>query len=140
MKLFSGLINKIINKHASNFVNNVSKYDPRLKNAIINNIDNRINNIFSRVPECNLNLEMEVLEDIYFNNIGAGMFDNIFDFIKYAYYGLKCGKFKLSEFLMEYREGFARKVQTQNCSIDLRKGEISEAELQNAMKKIFTFT
>ena len=138
-----GILGKIIKtiavKHAKNFSANVNTYDPCLKKAVINKIEKKIANLFSstQVGGFNVNHELEAMENIVFDWMGLGLFDNILDILKYVYYAVKIGKFKFNEVLVIYRQELVNNISQQIPRIDLRKGNITAEEIDSVMKKIF---
>ena len=139
MGILVKVIKNVAVKHAKNFSANVGSYDPRLKNAVIDKIEKKIADLFSstQVGDFNVNPELEALENIGFDGIGLGLFDNIIDILKYGYHAVKIGKFKFNEVLLKYRQELVNNISQQTPRLDLRKGNITADEINSVMKKIF---
>lgn len=135
------IINAIAKRHAYKLAQNVNRQgDPRLFNAIMGKIDKKINLFFSNCPEMSLNPELEILQDVALNKLGIGFIDDFVDIIKYGYFGLKGSKFKLSEYLLEYRKQLNNNLpplKGRGFIFDFRKGGVTDKEVNDMLKKIF---
>lgn len=140
MKVISKLINAVAKTHANRFTQALDRQtDPRLFKAIMTKINNKISSI-TLGGTTSLNPEQDLLEGVLLQGLGLGELDNIIDLLRYGRYALNGTKYKLAEYLLEYRQALSSNMPALNGRgfiFDLRKGAVSEQEVNTAMRKIF---
>jgi hypothetical protein len=138
--ILSKVVQVIAKKHAGKFATNVNRqFDPQLYNAVMNKLDKKLS-VFCSTFDNTLNPEMEVMQDVLFDGLKIGYLDDIIDMVKYGRYALNGAKFKISEYLIAYRDALTRNLPAlkgRGFVFDMRKGDVSEAEVNEVMKKIF---
>ena len=141
MGILSKVVQIIAKKHAGKFATNVDRqFDPQLYDAVLNKLDKKISVFFSALSSNNINPEIEVLQDVLFDGVRLGYLDDIIDLFKYGKYAISGAKFKMSEYLLEYRSALTQNMPAlkgRGFVFDFRKGEVLDSEVDDVMKKIF---
>ncbi len=141
MKIFSRMIQAAGKKHAHKLSTVVDRQtDPRLFDAIFNKID-KILGRCSSSPSGTINPEMEALEEALLGGMGLGELDNIIDLIKYGRHAINGAKYKLAQYAIDYRQALTNnlpKPRGRGWVLDLRKGNIPEQEVNNALKRMLS--
>ena len=140
MKILQKFVQQLGKMHAQRLGKVVNRQaDPRLHNAILGKLDTYLGKL-TPTGSSQINPELEFLEEIYLNNIGLGFLDDIIDVFKLGRYALKDVQYKLTPYLIEYRQALNANLpplKGRGFIFDFRKGDIANSEITEAMKTIF---